>query len=333
MYSEWRRCLLVLKPDNTCKDLYYKTTIVIPTLNEEKAIGSVLDELFSHGIPKDRILVVDGGSTDKTVEIARSKGVCVIFQEGRGKAMAIKTALKHVSTPYVLFMDGDYTYPAKYVCDLLKLLEQGYDHVIGARKWNKGSQGPVYRFGNWVLTKFFNILFGVDLSDVLSGMYAGKTEVLREIGFEMSHFSVESEIVTHMAMTGRKIAEIPIRYRKRLGDKKLGVLHGLGIAKDIVRLAWRYNPAYFIFMFGALFLVPGLILGGFVAYHYFFTGIKYYVKGIIAIILTVTGFTSLLMAIMAIYTKRVEIRTQRKLEELKTLLRELLREKQVDKKS
>ncbi len=318
---------------STCRELFVKTTVVIPTLNEEVAIGSVLDELIGIGFPRENILIVDGHSTDRTVEIAESRGVRVVMQEGKGKAMAVKTALKHINTPYVLFMDGDYTYPAKHVCDLLAKLEEGHDYVIGARRWNKESQGPIYRFGNWVLTKFFNLLFGTSLTDVLSGMYACRTSILHEIDFEMSRFSVESEIATHMAMTGRRIAEVLIDYRKRLGEKKLGVFHGLDIAKDIVRLAWRYNPAYLIFMLGALFLIPGLILGGFVAYHYFFTGIKYYVKGLIAIMLVVAGFVSLILAVMAIYTKRVEIRMHRKIEELKAMFKELSQEKRADNKS
>lgn len=318
---------------NSCRELYEKTTVVVPTLDEAEAIGRVIDELLEVGVPVENILVVDGGSSDGTVEIARSRGVRVVFQEGRGKAMAVKTALRHVRTPYVLFMDGDSTYPAKHVCELLSKLEEGYDYVIGARRWDKGSQGPVYRFGNWVLTRIFNILFGTSLTDVLSGMYAGRTDVLREIGFEMNRFSVESEIAAHMAATGRSVVGVPIQYRRRLGEKKLGVLHGLEIAKDIVRLTWRYNPAYLIFMLGSLLLVPGLLLGFFVAYHYFFTGVKYYVKGIIAIVLTATGFISLLLAIMAVYTKRLEIRTRRKLEEIRSLVKKALGEEEVDEEA
>lgn len=316
--------------ENSCRDLYEKTTVVIPTLNEAEAIGRVIDELIEFGVPLSSILVVDGGSVDGTVEIAKSKGVRVVFQEGNGKAQAIQTALRYVKTPYVLFMDGDYTYPARYICGLLKRLDEGCDFIIGARKWSRGSQGLIFRFGNRVITKIFNVLFGTSLTDVLSGMYAGRTSVLKEVGFEMSNFSVESEIVAHMVTTGKNVTETPIEYRKRLGKKKLCVSHGIKIAKDIVRLTWRYNPAYFIFMLGALLLIPGLILGAFVAYHYFFTGIKYHVKGIIAIILTIAGFISLLMAIMAIYTKRIEIRTQRKLEEIKNLVKKALGEEKVD---
>jgi len=86
-------------------------TILIPTLNEEEAIGKVIQELKSYGY--HNILVVDGYSQDRTVEIARENGAKVIYQVGHGKAAAIKTGLERVRTPYVLIMDGDGTYDPK----------------------------------------------------------------------------------------------------------------------------------------------------------------------------------------------------------------------------
>ena len=308
-------------------------TVIIPTLNEAKAIGNVIDEIFEAGIPHKNIIVVDGGSTDGTIEIARSKGVQVVLQDGTGKSLAIKTGLKYVKTPYVVVMDGDYSYPAKHILDLYAKIVEGHDLVIGARRCEKGAQHIVYRFGNWVLTKSFNLLFGTKISDVLSGMYIARTEMLREVMFEMPHFSVESEIAAHIATTTGRIAEIPIHYRRRLGEKKLRIFHGLIIARDMIRLAWRYNPAFFIFALGAILIIPGLVLGCWVAYHYFFTGIKYYVKGLIAIFLTIAGFLSMFHAIMAIYVKRVEMRAQQRIEKLKEYLKEILREKSIDKES
>ena len=286
-----------------------KLTIVIPVLNEEQAIGKVLEEILSEGYKPQQILVVDGGSTDRTVEIARKYGVKVLQQEGRGKAKALQTALKHVSTEYVLVMDGDYTYPAQHIGELLEKIErERQDEVIGRRVFNPKTQPLTFRFGNHALTLLFNLLFGVRLRDVLSGMYIVRTERLRDMAWETKGFSVESEIAAHIASTTGKISEHPIQYRQRIGKKKLGVLHGIQIAKDMIRLAWRYNPAFFIFMLGSLLLIPGLALGAYVAYHYFFTGIKYYVKGLIALVMVMTGFQSLMLAILAVYMKRMEYR-------------------------
>jgi dolichol-phosphate mannosyltransferase len=294
-----------------------EVTVVIPTLNEVRAIGRVLEEVLALGIPRENVVVVDGGSTDGTVEVASSYGVVVLPQEGRGKADAIRTGLRYVGTPYVVVMDGDYTYPARYIPKLLEALTSGdCDLVVGARVLGEGSQGALFRFGNRVLTAFFDIMLGARLGDVLSGMYASRLADLREVAFEMGGFSLESEVVAHFASLGR-VCEVPIEYRPRLdpGAKKLRPVHGLRIALDMLRLTWRYNPVFTIFALGALLLIPGLALGAWVGYHYLFTGVKYYVKGLVAIVTTLVGLLFLALAIIALYIRRTELRLRRYIRE------------------
>ncbi len=284
-------------------------TVILPTKNEEEAIGLVIDEILSVGVPLSNIIVVDGYSTDRTREIAQEKGVKVILQEGKGKAMAIATAVKYVKTRWVVIMDSDYTYPAKHIPDLLrKAMSENLDEVIGARLIGRENIPAIFRLGNWALTKTFNLIFGTSLRDVLSGMYIVKSDVLREINFEMKGFSVEVEIAAHVASTSGRISEVPIEYRKRLGEKKLKVYHGVKIFVDIIRLAWRYNPTFLIFAVGSLLLIPGVVLAGYVAAMYLLYGIKCWAKGLLSAILCTTGLNSLLLAIFAIYLKRAECR-------------------------
>jgi len=288
-------------------------TIVIPTLNEEEAIGPVIDELKGFGW--NNILVVDGNSDDATRTIAASKGAKVVVQEGRGKADAIKTAVKHVATPYVVVMDGDYTYPAKHIAELLeKAVGEGLDEVIGARRRGREHIPLVNRFGNWVITKAFNLLFATHLSDVCSGMYLVRTDVLREVRFEAKGFSVEVEIAAHVASTTRRIDEIPIEYRRRIGRPKLGKRHGFTIMLDALKLALRYNPVFLLFSASSLILVPSLALAAWVGYRWLLQGVKHYVWGIIAIVGVGVGFISLLLAIMALYLKRLELRILERLQ-------------------
>src|SRR5579863_3591349 len=170
-----------------------EVTIVIPVLNEERAIPIVLNEVISSGFRK--VLVVDGYSTDGTCEILREYGVPLVQQHGGGKTGALKTALEHVNTPYVLVMDGDCTYKAS---DIVKFLPHAkhYDEIIGARKNPKGLKKSIstsHRFGNRIITKTFNFLFGTHLSDVLSGMYLLKTEAARQMDLDSADFTVEVE--------------------------------------------------------------------------------------------------------------------------------------------
>jgi hypothetical protein len=85
------------------------TTVVLPTLNEAETLPKVVEELRAAGY--DKILVVDGGSTDGTLEKAKELGVAAVMQIGKGKGMALRTALMYVDTPYVAVMDADYSYP------------------------------------------------------------------------------------------------------------------------------------------------------------------------------------------------------------------------------
>jgi len=297
-----------------CKD---NLTVLIPVLNEAPAIGDVLDELISLGIPPERILVVDGGSIDGTVEIAKSKGVRIIKQEGKGKADAIRSAVPYIDTDLVLVMDGDYTYPARHIIDLCQAKVKGVDQVIGKRLPGEKTQGPLYKLGNWILTKTFNLLFGTKLTDVLSGMYLLEKETLENMEFKSGGFGVESEIAAHIAGTGGVIVEVPIEYRRRKGEKKLRVKHGVDILSQMIRFASFYNPVFLVFLLGSILLIPGLILGFWVAYEYFAYGYKYYVKGLIAVILSATGFQSLVVALLSLYFKRTEIRILRYLRRLR----------------
>jgi dolichol-phosphate mannosyltransferase len=302
---------------NISEDLH-DVGVIIPVLNEEKAIGVVIDEVIKTGVLLENIVVVDGGSTDRTVEIAKSRGVKVINQEGKGKALAIKTGLRHIMTPYVLVMDGDGTYSASAIPILYRAIrERDCDLVIGARLMGKESQRLLFRLGNKILTFFFNALFGTSLRDVLSGMYIAKTERMRELGFEMMGFSIEAEIAAHFANLGRVCEEV-IEYRPRIDPsaKKLRVKHGLRIALDMIRLTWRYNPAFLIFAIGSLLLIPGLGLGAWVLYRYYFHGVIHSIRGLAAIVMTGVGLQMLNSAIMALYVKRVERRVLSKLYEI-----------------
>lgn len=301
---------------------FAKMVVVVPTLNEREGIERVIKGLLDIGIPKERIIVVDGHSTDGTPEIAMGMGVRVVFQDGFGKADAIKKGIEeavrqHPDVEYIAFLDGDCTYSPSYLPALLDEASKGFDLVIGWRKCiEKGAMNIVYRFGNIVLTTVFNILFGCKLHDVLSGMYVVRIHVFRDFEFGSTGFSIESEIVAHVVSNGYRVSEIPIKYLRRCGNKKLKVFHGLRIFVDIIRFTWRYNPAFLIFITSSLMLIPGLGLGLYVAYHYFFTGVKYYVKGLVAIILTLAGFESLLLALLSLYIKRFELRIMRVLRRL-----------------
>ena len=209
-------------------------TIVIPTLNEQEAIGKVLDELFSIGL--ENLLIVDGYSSDGTLDTAKKYPVSVILQHGKGKAGALKTAFKNVKTPYMIVMDGDFTYDPSCIPLFLEHM-QSYDQIIGVRILDdKKNISVIHKLGNKIITKTFNALMGTSLSDVCSGMYTLRTEIAKDLDLSSTGFDVEAEIAAQIASSGR-ITEVPINYRQRIGQQKLSTWkHGFKILSTILKL-------------------------------------------------------------------------------------------------
>jgi dolichol-phosphate mannosyltransferase len=212
-------------------------------------------------------------------------------------------------------MDGDGTYDPIYIDKMLKAAKY-HDEIIGARLNGRENIPLLHRFGNKAITFVFNILFGTKLKDVCSGMYLLKTDVAKEVNYESKGFNIEVELAAHVASTTRKIVEIPINYRPRIGKPKLRTWHGVSIVMEAIKLAWRYNPAFFIFMLGATILIPSLTIAAWVTWEWLINGIKHHIWGIIAITGTGVGIISTLLAIMALFIKRIEYRITEKLKQV-----------------
>ncbi len=298
--------------DKNLEELKNNLTIVIPTKDEEDGIGPTIDELIQLGFKPSQILVVDGDSRDKTVEIARSRGVNVIRQDGVGKADAILTALKKVDTDYMLVMDGDYTYDPSKIGEMLSLMDR-YVEVIGARVEGRENIPWINRIGNKILTWIFNTLFGTSLRDVLSGMYMVNVEKAKLMLGKATGFSIEAEMAAHMSCEG-EITDIDIRYRKRVGKPKLSILDGVKIGWNIIKLTWYYNPFLLIFTLGTLLLIPGIIIGAYVLYDFIFLHKLHRILTPVSLIFTLAGLISFLFAILFLYLRRMELRVIRAIE-------------------
>jgi dolichol-phosphate mannosyltransferase len=209
-------------------------------LNEEEGIGLTIFEL-NKTLLNPRILVVDGRSTDRTVEIAKSMGANVIFQDGIGKGDALAKAIKHldIAVDHVVITDADYTYSAEYIPGMIRILEENPDvgMVCGNRFSGysdlKGANSFFY-FGNRLIAFIHSFLNGVSLVDPLTGLRVVRAGILRNWKVESRGFDVEVELNNRVEREGFGIVEVPIKYRERLGEKKLGVRNGAEIFRRIM---------------------------------------------------------------------------------------------------
>jgi dolichol-phosphate mannosyltransferase len=217
-------------------DLNDLVTVVIPVLNEEKAIERVIRKVKEEGFYN--ILVVDGFSSDDTFYKATKNGVNVIYQKGKGKTGAIETAIQNVETKYMVILDGDCTYDPRDIENVVSPLSNS-DLVIGVRALGRNNIPLFNRVGNMLINLLFNLLMGTNLQDVCSGMYSLRTDFSKNLTFKTEGFDVEVEIAAQASRYG-KISQVPIRYHDRVGNQKLQpVKDGLHIISRILIMAFK----------------------------------------------------------------------------------------------
>lgn len=243
--------------------------IIVPTLNEAKTISQLIQQFRSQGY--HNILVIDGGSTDRTRELAQAAGAQVVIQQGKGKGAALQQAFRMISSQdqIIVTIDGDLSYLPSELDRLLRpILEEGYEHVIGNRMayYQKGAFKKLNLIGNKLLNKLFELAYGQRLEDILSGYRAIKREALQKLELNKAGFEIEAEICVESVKKGIKTKSVPISYLPRLGRSKLKPLKdGIKIGRTIYGLAKTYNPLFYFGMFGAAFFLAGLIMGAYVA--------------------------------------------------------------------
>ena len=222
-------------------------SVIITTLNEEEGIGPTIREIITT-LGNMNIVTIDGGSIDATREIARGLGSKVINQHGRGKGRAVAQVLNHLEpqTKFVVLIDGDYTYPAESIPEMINILDlqPRVGMVSGERKNAESFKEHLkclatnrYYMGNRLLTLAHRLLNRVNMKDPLTGLRVIRWECLRDWEPKASGFDIEVELNHHVQNMGWDVVEVPIKYRSRLGDKKLRVRDGFKILARMMKLA------------------------------------------------------------------------------------------------
>jgi glycosyltransferase involved in cell wall biosynthesis len=193
--------------------------VVIPALDEEKAIGRVVGD-FKRMLPHAVVVVCDNGSSDGTAELARKAGAVLVSEPRRGKGFALKAALSAVDSDIYVLVDGDGTYSAEAVGKLIRSVEEGEcDMAVGSRSMVSGDSMKKSRFiGNMVFCAVFNLLYGTRFKDVLSGYRVLNRGLMERLRLTSGGFEVECEITALTLSMGMKCLEYPVTYLHRHRD-------------------------------------------------------------------------------------------------------------------
>jgi len=241
-----------------------RVAVVIPCHDEATSIARVVHD-FRNALPDAEIVVVDNASTDDTAVDAARAGARVLHESRLGKGFALLTGFAAVAgADHVVMVDGDGTYPAECVCDLLQAAtESNADVVIGTRLEVDAADAfrPGHSLGNRLFIALVRLLFGIRTRDLFSGYRVLSRRFLETTPLVATGFDVEAEISVQAQVHGFQVIEIPVAYRAREGDSrsKLRTFHdGFHIAREIMILFRDYRPMAF---FGLLSL--GLMVASF----------------------------------------------------------------------
>lgn len=204
-----------------------KFLLLLPTLNEEKALQALSTEIP----PECEVLVVDGGSTDGTRQLAESLGYTFIPQKfGRGKGCGVRTGLEYFLASghrYLAMIDADYTNDPRELPKLINVLENGSDVVLGSRDRQRQVEhlGRFSLFINRLTSSLVSRAYGMDLPDVQTGYWAFGRRAAETLcpKLQASGFEIEYDIVYHSWREGLRMGYKPVTFRGRIGQSKFTV--------------------------------------------------------------------------------------------------------------
>ena len=191
-----------------------RTTILIPTLDEVPTIGNLIRAFKS--LKFDNVLVIDGHSTDGTIEAAEAAGADVVLQDGKGKGVAVRQAFELIDTDFAVMIVGDGTYSPYEVFKLLiPVKDARADHTVGVRLCGKGALSPLHQFGNFCLNEAFRLKHSVHVADLCSGYRAFTKGCIKSFDLSVDGFEVEAEMTLQTLRSGLKLHEEYVTYVPR----------------------------------------------------------------------------------------------------------------------
>jgi len=276
-----------------------KVLISIPAYNEEKTIGNIINEtkeVMSKTKYDYEILVLDDGSTDGTVKVAKDLGVLVFSNSSNlGLAETFKKEIKkflELNADIMVHTDADGQYYAKDIPKLIREIENGYDLVLGSRFIKKNKNMPTSKiFGNKAFAKVISKMLRIKLTDTTTGFRAFTKEVAANIQF-INTFTYTQEQIIKAAKQNFRIKEIQVETRKTRESKlfKNPLEYAIKAWINLLRIYRDYEPLKFFGRIGMVLILAGFVVGIWLFYLFITTGkVGHIPLTILTMLLIITG--------------------------------------------
>ncbi|WP_370149402.1 glycosyltransferase family 2 protein [Streptacidiphilus sp. EB129] len=220
-------------------DAEHTVSLIVPARNEAANISWVLRH-----VPDcvDEVILVDGESTDATLDLARASlpSLRVVPQQGPGKGNALRTGFLAAKGEYIVMIDADGSMSPREIPRYVHFLENGYDFVKGSRFMGGGGSLDITalrRLGNRALLALVNVLYQSTLTDLCYGFVAFNRSVLDRLDLRSSGFEIETEMTVRALLTGLRVAEVPtLELPRRTGQSNLRTFYdGQRVLRTLLR--------------------------------------------------------------------------------------------------
>lgn len=296
-----------------------RLTVLIPAFNEENTLDKVIAEVPTTipSIDKVDILVIDDGSTDKTVEVAQKAGAQVFsFKQNRGRAKAVKEGFKKFlesGSDILVLTDADDQYDSKEIPLILKpIIEKKADVVLGDRQVKKLDHMSLgNKIGNQMITKILGKMIDMNIKDAQTGFRSYTRDTIAKLQI-FSSYTFSQETLIETKFKDLRIVNVPISFRKR-ADKSRLISNIFSYAfKTITIVASTmvfYKSVKFFGILSAVLFGIGITFSIFVLNHFYITGLvsPYYPSAMLAVLFLIVGSVSTLMAIISSILDRQSI--------------------------
>ena len=247
--------------------------VVIPCYQEALTIGKVIAD-FRRELPGAKIYVYDNNCTDATAAIAAQAGAVVRREKRQGKGYVVASMFEHLTEDILVMVDGDDTYEAGHVHQLLEPVLRGEaDMTVATRLTEHAEKSfrPLHVAGNQLVCGIINWMFAAQVSDIFSGYRVFTRECARQIPVTTRGFDVETEITLQALYRGQIIRELPVPYRARPAGSfsKLNTFSdGFRVLLRLFLILKSYKPLTFFGIIAILLFLLGLAAGSLPVYDY-----------------------------------------------------------------